>query len=79
MLIKVLAILKAKGVDKVEVFEVVGPSKRNNPLKHNSNLAVNHDIGKKPTGKQNDICRCCGLSGLWSHTCCTQKYFVDLY
>ena len=42
-------------------------------------MAANHDIGKKPIGKQNDICHRCGLSGHWCRTCRTLKHFADLY
>ena len=55
------------------------PNNRNNSRKQNNNLAVNHDIGKKPIRKQNAICHRCGLSGYWSHTCRTPNHFVDLY
>ena len=55
------------------------PSNKNNPQKQNNNLTANHDIGKKPIGKKNDICHRCGLSGHWSHTCCISKHFANLY
>ena len=55
------------------------PNNRNNLRKQNNNLTANHDIGKKPIRKQNDICHICGLNGHWSCTCRTSKHFVDLY
>ena len=55
------------------------PYNRNNLQKQNNELAVNREIGQKPTGKQHDICNRCGLSGHWSRTCRMQKHFMDLY
>ena len=55
-----------------------GGRKFNRPRK--SNFGPNHDKEKKPKKVTNEsICHRCGMTGHWSRTCRTPKYFVDLY
>ena len=57
------------------------PTHHNNKPQHRNAYAPNQNKGKKPMQKhENDnVCNRCGLIGHWSHTCRTQKHFVELY
>ncbi|KAK3425666.1 hypothetical protein EUGRSUZ_F02190 [Eucalyptus grandis] len=45
-----------------------------------SNFCLNHGKEKKPKNMINEsICHRCGMTGHWSRTCRTPKYFVDKY